>query len=356
MNSASSLVKIPNNFYTYVKEAVEEELNESAASAVTKRELWQKMGNELEIAGYPKDQIAKKIQTSIEEKLEAKLNQPVKINTAHYYQVMNENSWTDQSFAHHTKEEQEIDPVRDRENSSYIVEEPQETPNARAINTVRGLKQLCVNLEHSLKNLKDDNNNLINLEDIFSKKELNEFFDQADSIIKITANAANAKTVVPPNTHGIFKDTFRVQSGLLNVARVFLRTQIHMIENIKKTFLTKKQAGKFARGMEPNPLRIFVPKSREEAIFMDFFGLSCPSCSSWRVQESTDASTSHNLKCIDCLSPFSGVTVTHCSGFSNCGMLFYLEELQEILETGKCPGCKKDIKLPKHLIDYAKSN
>ena len=33
---------------------------------------------------------------------------------------MKENSWSDQSFARCTKEEQEIAPVRDRQNSSYI--------------------------------------------------------------------------------------------------------------------------------------------------------------------------------------------------------------------------------------------
>ena len=284
MNSVTvSKLQIPHNFYKLSDEAVAEELESRDTDQNTKREIWEKMGNELEIAGFEKDKISVKIQSTIEEKLETKLGYSVKINTAYYYRVMAKNTWQDQNYTanNNTSEnittQSEISPLGESENSSIY------RTNKKMIDHVRDLKYLCETVQHTLKNIRDDNNNLINLEDVFDKKELDDFFLQSKQIKKIVANTANSKTIIPPNTHGIFRDTLRIESGLLNVAKIFLRCQLHMIENIKKTFLTKKQAGKFTRGTEPNPLPIFIPKSREEAIFMDFFGLACINCSSWRV-------------------------------------------------------------------------
>ena len=327
-----SELKIPHRFYKLSEEAVNEELESQDADQVqnTKREIWEKMGNELEIAGYEKDKISVKIQSTIEEKLETKLGYAVKINTAYYYRVMAKNTWQDQNHTSNNASgnQSETTPLGESKNSSIY------SANEKAIGHVRDLKHLCDTVLHTLKNIRDDNNNLINLEDVFDKKELAEYFTQSKQIAKIVANTANSKTIVPPNTHGIFRDTLRIESGLLNVAKIFLRCQLHMIENIKKTFLTKKQAGKFTRGTEPNPLPIFIPKSREEAIFMDFFGLTCTSCGSWRVQQASDANKINNLKCVDCSTAFPGYTVSHCAGAGSCGMLFYLEELHEIVKTG----------------------
>ena len=354
MNSVTvSEIKIPHNFYKLSDEAVAEELASQDTDQNTKREIWEKMGNELEIAGFEKDKISVKIQSTIEGKLETKLGYSVKINTAYYYRVMAKNTWQDQNYTSNntseniTTTQSEISPLGELENSSIY------TTNTKIIDHVKAMKVLCDTVIYSLKNIKDDNNKLLNIEDVFTPVELTEYFTQANQIKKIVANTANSKTIVPQNAHGIFKDTLRVESGLLNVAKIFLRCQLHMIENIKKTFLTKKQAGKFAKGTEPNPLPIFIPKSREEAIFMDFFGLACVNCSSWRVLQASDANKNNNLKCVDCNTAFPGYTVSHCAGLGSCGMLFYLEELHEIVKTGHCPGCSKKLYLPKNLVEYA---
>ncbi len=67
-------------------------MNNDSQSSL-KKNLWEKMGKELESIGYPKNKISTKIQTTIEEKLEEKLGYPVKINNAHYYRIMAKHVW-----------------------------------------------------------------------------------------------------------------------------------------------------------------------------------------------------------------------------------------------------------------------
>jgi len=98
--------------------ALLEFLNESSEE---KQSIWVRMGEQLEIQNYPKDQISKKITTIIEEQLkiihkEKKMpEEDVKFKSGYFHRVMSKNSWTDKTFA---RNENNQSPQGDTINSS----------------------------------------------------------------------------------------------------------------------------------------------------------------------------------------------------------------------------------------------
>lgn len=314
----SGQVQIPTAFFTFAVRAAEEEQKDSST---LKRDLWIKMGNELEIAGYPKNQISKKIQDTIEEELEKKLGHPARINTAYYYRTMASHSWQDEDFARHKS-----DPPGDQENTSYI------GVNFKYINVLQDCAKSIRILTNSLKNMQS-------LDEIHKKNELNAFFHDLKTMAKLAEKSADAKTVVHPNAHHIFKECMRMENGLLNVTELYFRTNMRVISNIRNA-ISKKQASKYMHGREPNQLPIFRPKYRDEAIFMGWYGLQCPECKSWRVEHT------HRPRCFDCHVEFEGKTVTQCL---KCGMMLYQEDIDQIKKTGRCTGCESEMRLPQGL-------
>ncbi len=315
------------------------------------REYYKRCFSQAEIDGVPKPEIARTVREQLNriktKKVRAKKPDASEseclINTSWFYEVASECGVTPESA-----KAESIPPAESGDTSIYTGN------NEFAVNKLRDFRKAILILEGGFKNLNVDGKPL-DITTVFGKKELAEFFQDVDHVIKIATNSADAKTTVPTNVHQIFKETLRVESGILNVAKIFLRTQLHMVENMQQQFITKKQSGKFIKGKEPNQLPLFKPKSREEAIFLGWYGLECK-CGSWRVATDVGGTAKANnerLVCMDCNTHFDGYTVTHCSGQGSCGMLFYIEELRDIHASKKCPNpeCKKPIpKLPAHLV------
>ena len=182
-------------------------------------------------------------------------------------------------------------------------------------------------------------------------------------VAQACADALNRKTLIPPTTHAIFHELYRSQASLLNVGSAILRWRADRMADVSK-FMTARQAAKFLKGQEPSQLPLYEPKSREEAVFMRWYGLPCPACESWRVRETQNIFLSEEealrigddsrplLQCWDCNHMWRGYTVMSCVGPHSCGMLFYREDLVKIKRTGACPSCKKEIRLPDHLLQY----
>ena len=97
----SSNMTLDYEYYKLAQRAVNEEINEAIPK--TKKQVWVDMGKYLEKTGYQKNQISKHIQDTIEELLYSKTGKKIKINTSHYYTVMAENKWQDESFARNKK-------------------------------------------------------------------------------------------------------------------------------------------------------------------------------------------------------------------------------------------------------------
>ena len=112
--------------------------------------------------------------------------------------------------------------------------------------------------------------------------------------------------------------------------------------------LTTKQAGKICRGQVKNVLALFDPRNRDEAIDCNFYGLQCPNCDSYRLEEKAHPDSAEWLLfCYNCNSWSEGKTITKCKF---CYYPFYQDALKQIEEEEKCPNCSKPVFMPKSRI------
>lgn len=177
------------------------------------------------------------------------------------------------------------------------------------------------------------------------------------------ADVLNRKSSLTPAVHPLFHSLYRSEASLLSIGAAIARWRADQMEGVAR-FITSNQAAKFRKGREPSQIPLYQPKSREEAVFMLWYGLPCPNCESWRVKEAQGVYLSPEeaarigddsrplLQCYDCNNLWRGYTVVSCVGPQSCGMLFYREDLVKIKRTGKCPTCKKETHLPDHLTQY----
>ena len=182
-------------------------------------------------------------------------------------------------------------------------------------------------------------------------------------VAQACADTMNRRAAVPPPIHVLFHELYRSEASLLNIGVEILRWRADNMEKVGK-FITEKQAAKFRKGREPSQIPLYQPKSRDEAVFMGWYGLMCPNCESWRTKEAQHVyltpeeakrigdDTRPLLQCYDCSNMWRGYTVTMCAGPSSCGHLFYREDLARIRRTGKCPSCEKEVRLPAHITQY----
>ena len=312
---------------------------EQTRSNARKKDLLVKMGKVFEAQGYPSHSISSKIISTVEGRLHEH-GYDVRITNGYYYHIMRENGWSDPRF----------DSTGGQKGTPKV---PSNTSvNKECVEAVRGIKEICNLLADGFEHLKDRKGEPLELSSITTDEKLLLFMKELTKTAKIAANAANAKTQVPTNTHHLFKMCLQVEAGMINVARVFLQAKLAMLDKVH-IFITAKQAQKFVKGSEPSQLELFAPKNRDEALFLYWYGLPCPECKSWRVQE--QGAIRQNLQCVDCGAAFEGHTLTHCSGLGSCGKIFYAKELKHIIRNKKCPDCGKQIReVPSHLKEMVR--
>ena len=195
----------------------------------------------------------------------------------------------------------------------------------------------------------------INVDQYLTKQEVDGFIRDAVQISRIARDVGDRKTSVSQNTQLLFRRVMAVEAGMLNIAKIFLKTRINMLDVVGRAFMSKKQASKYRTGLTPSLIPIFQPKNMDEAIFVGYYGMQCKKCNSWRVSQQSDSNAMENLICMDCNRTFKGFTVSHCSGLGSCGMLFFCEEIKYIKQNKKCPGCEREIEqIPPHIDDYCK--
>lgn len=147
---------------------------------------------------------------------------------------------------------------------------------------------------------------------------------------------------VPLNTQNLLLAEAATASSLTNAGRMFQKIKLNQYEKTGK-FLTTKQMGFIQNGIVPKYLSLFKPDSRDTAIFQGYYGVRCPDCKSWRIEEKT------NLHCIDCDHSFQEKTVSKCT---HCQIPLYKERLVHIIKTGRCEDCNVENHLPNELIEY----
>jgi len=166
-----------------------------------------------------------------------------------------------------------------------------------------------------------------------------------ESILNIAEDAFNEKTKVPLNLQHLLLEEAATGSSITNAAKVFQKIKQAYYEKTGK-FLTSKQIGFIQNGTVPKYLSLFKPDSRDTAIFQGYYGVSCPSYKSWRVEQKS------RLHYIDCDHLFQEKTVSKCR---HCQIPLYKERLLHILKTARCENCNTEIDLPEELEEYARS-
>lgn len=334
-------VMISSVFNDKAKLAADEELKEDATTK-TKREIWEDMGTELEISGYPKHKISVKIQNTIEEILLEKSGYEIKINTRHFYRTMEKNNWQDESYARNKK----TDALRHLENSSIY-----SGNNSEFVKVLEKIGIVNKSLIEKCKGMIDDDGNPYAFKDHIPKDVYEETLNQLDEVNNMIKDEADYKTKIPQRLHHIFKLVFYEQSGMFAIAKAFAYQKLVSINHMNN-WLTKKQANKFKVGEEPNQLPLYKPRTRESALFAGFFGQQCEKCKSWRVKETVEEGLNSKLICIDCESRFNVFTVHHCK---ICQTPLYKETIQKMIKNkNTCIACKNVVNLPVELIKFAK--
>ena len=337
-----------DEFADLANEAAKEEL--SGTLPETKKDLWIRMGTILEEQGVHNRLISGQIQEAVENRIEALTGDKVHINTAHFYRVMREKKWY--SRPHSGGAEIQEDPI-----VSTIPLGGSKTvlynPNERLADAIDRMASTCKFLSAVARRIEDSDGNRVDISKFAD--DTDGFIWDLEQISEMCKNAADGKTSVPQQTQIIFRQVLLNEAGMLHIGKAFLKARLSMLDEVGKKFMSKKQAAKYRTGQNPNPLPLFVPKTREEAIFMGYYGLHCRQCMSWRVTTQTDANAVENLVCLDCDRTFEGMTISHCSGQGSCGALFFCEQIQYIKKNKKCPDCGKEIpRIPQHMDNYCK--
>ncbi len=319
----------------------EAELTEE--NSKTLKQNYEELMIQLSIDGIPKNKISSIGKQIIIERKKQKLFskgiEPEEITVGSWwYDVARTNGFTDQKFS--PVEVTEPEP----ENSS---KKKTKAPNIRFIDYLKRTKSIC---DIAIKKLSESDN----IEDILSKNELEILVHEWDAVLNIAENSFNEKTKVPINTQNLILLEAATASSITNAGKTFQEIKLNQYEELGK-YLTAKQIGKIQERTVPELLPLFKPDSRDAAIFMGFFGLSCPHCYSWRVLEQHDVTVSiTQLHCLDCEKKFQGKTVSKCR---KCQIPFYKEELLQVVKKGKCPNpsCQHEMELPAELVIYAQS-
>jgi len=245
---------------------------------------------------------------------------------------MSENGYTNQKF---NPTEEVTVPLPD--NSSL------NTNNQSMIEIFSYIKQICDIGIIKVKEMKP-------FEDIFGKKITREFYKQTMSIIENCKYAFDGKTKVPTNTEQVLLECIAVASGDLTDGGVmYMKARTKLLKEQKKNILTTKQLSRYQNGDKISDLYLLKPHSRDIAIFLDYLGIQCIECDSWRIRKKPDSS---DVECYDCEKQFTSKTVTTCR---YCQLPLYKEQLHHIIKTGRCESCNTENHLPEELIEYAKS-
>lgn len=297
------------------------------------KDAWINLGNQLEIDGVPKVNIPSVASELIRSQISEKTKIPkeeIKLS-GYFYRVYKQAGWSSISTT------EEIDNALGRNDNSSI-----NTKNAEAREILVLTKSIC---DLAIKKLQESPE----MDTIWDKKETREFYRQWRTIINNCKYAFDEKTKVPENTEQILLECLATSSGSMSEgAYLFMDTKIKFLKNQGKSMLTSKQGRKFQLGDRASQLPLLKPLTRDEAVFLDYFGVQCK-CNSWRVRLKLG---SKNVECYDCNLIFAAKTVSKCR---YCQIPLYKENLLHIVKTDKCENCNTEIILPQELTDYANS-
>ena len=151
--------------------------------------------------------------------------------------------------------------------------------------------------------------------------------------------AISGRPKIARNTHHIWKQASFVQHGLRKISMAYLQARIGILD--AEALLDSKQARKYAKGLEPEQMEAYKPRTQEDALYRGYLGVSCEKCGSYKVQSYHSHTT--DARCEDCkLEQSSGIIMVH----HECGYIFtdgVKTEYDLEYNNAECPRCKNVI-------------
>jgi len=317
-----------NSDYVHLLNQVIELENDKALSS---QDLWLKMGVALEVEGYEKEKIWAKVANDIEESLWNKYNQDV---------VREDFNWTRSGYFYRTGR-----------TAGYVLNSVNEEialgqSDNSSINTKNDkMVLLCDSIIDICRTIKEKSQNCDELENIFGKKEMREFYFQQETMMYNCKNVIDNKTKIPQNTELFLLECLATVMGNTNKCGLIFQEVILMHMKEQNKFLTQKQATKFQTGGPQSQLYLLKPTNRDFALYERYTGTRCSECMSFNVRPS-DHTTS--WVCFDCNNMMPPQHIPKCS---DCHIPLYKERIQHIIKTHKCPNCKVKVDLPQIILD-----
>jgi len=312
--------------------------NESTQNISTSESLWKKMGDQLEIESIPKQDFSVIIRKDIEEQLWQLHFQYIPREEFHWapgtwWRYVKVQGWSNPDYARNVT----ADSTGSLDNSSI------NTKNYKML-------LLCDNIIDVCRNIKEKSKNCDELEIIFGKKDMDEFYRQRNIMIDNIKNAIDNKTKIPKNTELFLLECLATVLGNTHKCGEIHQQIIIMHMKEQGKFLTQKQATKFQNGGRQSQLYLLKPTDRDFAQYEGYTGTRCDNCMGFRVKLKQDHT--NQWECFDCDNVIPPQHIPKCS---YCQIPLYKERLQHVVKTGECKNCNQPIDLPQTLIDQAKS-
>ena len=180
--------------------------------------------------------------------------------------------------------------ISNRDEDEIPVDDPQK--NSSLKNNEKANKLYISFLERTIERLDKVKGRLskdILLEPLMPQNEAEEFYELWDHFISRTREAWDGREKVL--TAHQFIMGWMLSQWSLNHA--YHKYQKYIKENIDRmASFTPKQAGKLERGHVKRMQDIFLPRTKEQAFDLGYYGTQCPNCGSWRTIEKYNSDAS----------------------------------------------------------------
>ena len=231
--------------------------------------------------------------------------------------------------------------------------------NQRLVDTMTELIEAAKSLKFAFTTFAGPDGRPLQFEQYADPRMISDLVRQTREVKRMAEEAASARTKIPQRCHHLIKAIPATESSTMTASTMLLQARLDLMNEFG-SYIGKKQASKFIRGREVNPMDVFQPGSRDMALFMGWYGVQCPFCQSWRLERSAEGGTAPSvLRCIDCEAdvqlPGAQVGTPQCR---RCGITLWTEIVQKLKKkkagdgvySTKCPGCAEPLLFPASLF------
>ena len=287
----------------YLSLAVEYEL-ESNEYTEKKQECWVKLGKEYEVEGIPRNEIGKRMQSAIEDRVEMKTGKKVKINTSHWYRVLNDNFW-----GIHQEQDEEIPLGEKPDSTQEELDKSDKTEEEVIITPEIENKVILDMLEKESTTIRKLINytKLNRVASLIPPEVIDDICTRNNAMADNTRDYINQKQNIPTHAQTIILLQHRSSLGIHDLFSKFYYAlkEIHMAD-LKQRMgapLHKKEMRKFLLREIITLDHTMEPPDAATARLYGFYGQQCSHCQGHRTK--IDPINHSKVYCIRC-SPTKG--------------------------------------------------